>query len=120
MVIRSEAMAAKRMTKATFEVSLKIPRSVVDVFTDAFADALDEVPGMVGPMTEADLETGEVTISFEFAASGHAQTDVTAAFELLQAACEIALRQQDGLSRVAKKLHTPLFDQVERQSLVFA
>ena len=98
----------------TFEVTLRLPADVVDRFTDDLADELDSVPDVIGPMTSADRETGEVTLSFGVTPSGHPASDVARAFELLGRAFDL-VAQREGRDRLG--LPVPLIDSVERQSL---
>jgi hypothetical protein len=73
-------------TMAVVEVRLRpVTSGEVEPFADALMEALDAHPAVVGPMVVADMEKGDVTVSFEFAASGDVQRDRPRARRILDA-----------------------------------
>jgi hypothetical protein len=73
-------------TMATVEVRLgPMMGDEVEPLADALMEALDAHPAVVGPMVVADLERGDVMVSFEFAASGDVKRDRPRAMRILDA-----------------------------------
>ena len=60
-----------------------LPGDAVWKMADLLQAALDAHPAAVGPMIVADGSTGELTLSFEFAAVGSLGVDVPRAMEII-------------------------------------
>lgn len=74
-------------TIATLEARFAdLPGEAVWQLADVLMTALDSHPAAVGPMVVADAATGEIIVSFEFAAVGDPSIDVTRAMFIISEA----------------------------------
>jgi hypothetical protein len=82
------------VTSGTFEAHFgNIPLKFVERWTNDLMVALDGHSEAIGPMVVADTSTGELVVSFEFAAVGDVDQDVPKAMRILREAIEATVSE---------------------------
>ena len=94
------AAETEPMVTATLQLLISgLPSKFVTEAGDALMVSLLGHAKVIDPIVSSDLDAGELSVSFEFAATGNVQADIRHAMRLFQEAAEVGRSRQFDWSR---------------------